>query len=191
MLNYNEIKAKTVIVYEDEPWVVIESQVSRKQANKPVNKTKIKNLIMGNVINHTFHVSDTVEEADVSKRDIKYLYQKRDEFWFCNPDDPSDRFQLDESLVGDTTKFMKQNSIVEGLVYDNGEEEKIVGITLPIKVELTVTEAPPNIKGNTASGSGKKVTVETGAQVQTPFFIEKGDTIIVNTENGNYIERAK
>lgn len=193
MLNYNEIKERKYIIHEDAPWEVIASQVSRKQANKPVNKTKLKNLITGQTIDHTFHVSDKVNEADMGTKEIKYLYKKEgrgdapDEYWFSEPDNPRERFMLDENLVGDMPKYIKENSKVSVLTF----KDEPVSVKLPMKVELKVTEAPPAVKGNTATGGDKVVTLETGLAVTTPLFINPGDVISVKTSDGSYSERIE
>ncbi|MCB9809110.1 elongation factor P [Candidatus Nomurabacteria bacterium] len=193
MLNYNEVKQRSRIIVEDEPWEVVEAQVSRKQQNKPVNKTKLKNMISGRVIEYTFHVSDRVHEAEVEKRDMTYLYyqDKKGEYWFADADNPKNRFTLAKELIGDGIKYMTENSTVIALVFRQGDGEQIIGIEYPMKVELAVTEAPPNIKGDTATGGRKVVTVETGATVNAPLFINTGDVILVNTETGDYSERVE
>jgi len=187
MLSYNEITTKKTIILEDEPHVVLSAQTVKKQRQKPTNQTKLKNLVTGSVIEKTFHQSDKVAEAELEKREIKYLYNNRGEFMFCNPNDPSDRFSLPESLLGNDMRYVKENSLVEALVFD----EKIIGITVPIKVDLEVTEAPPGIKGDTAQGGTKVVTLETGATVSAPLFISEGDVIRINTETGAYTERVQ
>ena len=190
MLNYNEIKERKYIVMGGEPYEVITAQVSRKQANKPVNKTKLKSLTAGRVIEHTFHVSDTVREADITRKNIVYIYNKGDEFWFHSEGDKSDRFSLNEDVVGSAQNYMLERSSIEALVYTNKEdEENIIGLKLPIKVDLEVTEAPPSIKGNTATGGDKVVTVATGAKITAPLFINVGDIIAVKTDSGEYSER--
>ncbi len=192
MLNYNEIKERKYIILNDEPYEVISSQVSRKQANKPVNKTKLKSLISGRVIEYTFHMSDKVEEADMEKKNIVYIFSKGDEHWFHSEGDKSDRFALSNEVVGDTLKYISSGQAVEALIYTNDrDEEQIIGLKVPIKVELEVVEAPPSIKGNTSSGGDKVVTTNTGLKVTTPLFIEVGDIILVNTETGEYTERVK
>ncbi len=191
MLNYNEIKERKYIILDGEPYEVISSQVSRKQANKPVNKTKLKSLISGRVIEYTFHMSDKVDEADISKKNIVYIYSKGNEHWFHSEGDKSDRFPLDENVVGDALKYILSNESVEALVYTNeDDEEQIIGLKLPIKVELEVVEAPPSIKGNTSSGGDKVVITKTGAKVTVPLFIKAGDIIAVNTDTGEYSERV-
>lgn len=177
-------------MHEDEPWEVVSSHVFRKQQRKPVNATKLKNLISGRVLEHSFHVTDKAIEADLSKKDAKYIYKKKDEYCFCDPDNPRDRFFLDGNILGDGMKWLKENEEVKLRVFtDKDGEEKIIGIDIPIKMSLEVKEAPPNIKGDTATGGNKIVTLETGATISTPMFINVGDKIIVNTEKGEYVER--
>src|SRR6202012_3128566 len=133
---------------------------------------------------------DKAEEADITKKDVKFLYHNKGEYWFADPTDPKNRFKLDEAIIGDGKKFLVDNMLVTSLVWEYDDEEKIIGIKLPIKVELKVTEAPPNMKGNTASGGGKVVTLETGSTITVPFFIEAGEKIRINTETGEYVERV-
>src|SRR5574343_327737 len=112
MLEYNEVTLRKYILFEGEPWEVLDSHVFRKQQRKPVNACKLKNLITGKVTERSFHVSEKVEEAEIESKDVKYLYENRGEYWFCNPNDPSDRFKIDSNLIGQEIKFIKQNSIV-------------------------------------------------------------------------------
>ncbi|MFT7557385.1 MAG: elongation factor P [Planctomycetota bacterium] len=194
MLSYNEITPKKFIIHDDEPWEVIENQVSRKQANKPVNKTRLKNLISGRVVDTTFHVSDKVHEADISKKVIQYLYinQKDGGIWFSDPENPRDRFTLDATTVGPQIKYITEKTELDAKVFTDKEDtENIIGIGYPLKIELEVTEAPPNIKGDSATGGNKVVTVETGATVNAPLFINVGDRIRISTEDGSYSERAE
>ena len=189
-LEYNEIREKKIIIHDDEPCEVIESHVARTQQRKPQNQVKLKSLISGKTFAATFHVSDKADEADVEKRDVKYLYTNKGEYWFSAKDDPSDRFNLPASLIGDSAKFFKENSLVQALVWDNDGEEQIIKITLPIKVEFKVKEAPPAVKGNTAQGGTKIIILENGTSVNAPMFIEPGDSVSINTETGLYVERV-
>jgi elongation factor P len=190
MLDYNEIRERKVIIHEGEPYEVISSHVFRKQQRKPVNATKLKNLISGRVVEYSFHVSEKAEEADISKRAAKYIFQKKDEFWFNEPANPKNRFFLKADIIGDQIKWIKENSEVNLRVFtDKSGEEKIIGVDLPIKVSLEVTDAPPNIKGDTATGGNKVVTLETGATVNAPMFINVGDKVVINTDTGEYVER--
>ncbi len=186
MLEYNEITPKKFIVVDDEPYEVLESHVARTQQRKPQNQTKVRNLISGRVIPMTFHSSDKAEEADLEKKEIKYLYTNKGEFWFCEANNPSNRFSLKEEVVGTKGSFMKTNSIVEALSFN----DRIIDIRLPIKIDFLVKESAPAVKGNTVSGGSKQAVIETGAVVNVPLFINEGDTIRVNTETGLYTERV-
>jgi elongation factor P len=189
-LEYNEIREKKIIIHADEPCEVIESHVARTQQRKPQNQVKLKSLISGKTFGATFHVSDKADEADIEKRDVKFLYANKGEFWFCNPEDPKNRFKLENNLIGDSAKFLKENGLVQALVWDNDDEEKIIKITLPIKVEFKVKEAPPAVRGNTVQGGTKIVVLENGTNMNVPMFIEEGDVLSINTETGTYVERV-
>jgi elongation factor P len=188
MLEYNEITVGKFIIFDKEPWEVLASHVFRKQQRKPVNATKLKNLITGRVTEYSFHQSEKAEEADLENKDIKFIYANpaKGEFWFNDASDASKRFALDVNQIGYGAQFMRKDTIAKALIF----EEKIIGVKLPIKIELKVTEAPPSTKGNTSQGGSKQVKVETGAMINTPLFINEGETIIINTETGDYVERA-
>jgi len=192
MLAYNEIREKKIIIYDDEPCEVVDSHVARTQQRKPQNQVKLKSLISGKTIAATFHVSDTADEADIEKRDVMFLYQNKGEFWFCDPKDKANRFKIDASIIDSiTAKFLKPNENASALVWTNeDEEEKIIGVKLPIKMEFKVKEAPPAVRGDTSKGGNKIITLENGATITAPMFISEGEIIRVNTETGEYVERA-
>ncbi len=185
ILAYNEITPKKVILFNDEPYVVVSSHVFRKQQRKPVNILKLRGLKSGRVVENTFHQNENAEEAELEKRTITFIYENKGEYWFHTAGNPSDRFTLAGDLVGDAGKYIKPKSDVEALVF----EDEIIGVSVPIKVELKVKEAMPAVKGNTSQGAQKEVTLETGANLMVPMFIGEGDVIAINTETGLYSER--
>lgn len=186
MLDYSEITERKYIVYNGEPWEILTSHVFRKQQRKPVNAVKMKNMITGKVTEQSFHVSEKVEEAEIDQKDVKFLYSNRGEFWFCNPEVPSERYKIEEDTIGQQAKFLKKDSIIQVLSF----KEKMIGVKIPIKIDLKVIEAHPAVKGNTAQGGTKTVKLETGVEIQVPMFIKEGEIIRVNSETGEYTERA-
>lgn len=192
MLNYNEVKERKYIILDGDPYEVIKSHVFRKQQRKPVNQTKLRNLINGGVKNHTFHSADSIEEADIERTKIKFLFKKPNrqkgttEFWFCEMDNPAERFMLEENFLENEAPYLKDGLEVDAMLFN----EKIIGISLPIKVELEVVDAPPAVRGNTANSANKQITLETGLVINAPIFIEKGESVRVNTETGEYTERV-
>ncbi|MBI5126384.1 MAG: elongation factor P [Candidatus Taylorbacteria bacterium] len=186
MLEYNEVVERKYIVHDGQPYEVITSHVFRKQQRKPVNATKLKNLITGKVTEYSFHQSEKVEEAEIDKVEAKFLYKNKGEYWFCSPTDPSKRYSIKEEIVGDQGRFLKANSIVTTLLFG----ELVLGIKHPITVELKVTEAAPAVKGDTVTGGSKTVILETGANINVPMFVNEGDVIRINTETGEYRERV-
>lgn len=186
MLEYSEIKERKYIVFEGEPWEVISSHVFRKQQRKPVNATKLRNLITGRITEVSFHVSEKVEEAEIDKKEVKYLYTNKSEYWFTEVNDASKRFKIPEEMIGNGAKFLKPNILVNVMLFN----EKIIGLKVPIKMELKVVEAHDTTRGNTAQGASKIVKLETGAEIQVPMFIKEGDTVRINTETGEYTDRV-
>jgi len=192
MLSYNEIKPKKFILLDSEPYEVLSSHVFRKQQRKPVNQTKLRHLTTGKVKEYSFHQSESVEEADINTKEVIYIFHKpnrqkgTEEYWFANPNDPSERFEINSETMGGTRNYLKENAIVTALTLN----DEIINVSVPIKVNLLVKEAPPNIRGNTSQGGIKPVTLETGAIVNTPLFVEAGDVIEINTETGEYVRRV-
>lgn len=186
-VEYNQVTVKKTVEMDGDPYLVLSSNISKKDRQKASNTVRMKNLRTGNVIERTLHQSDVLQDADISKREVKYLYENKGEFWFCEPNDPSKRFSLDSEVVGDMNKYVTQNSLVEAVVFD----DVIMSVITPIKVQLKVKEAPDAVKGNTSSGATKEVTLETGLIVQAPQFINKGDVIAINTDTGAYSERIE
>ena len=186
MLAYNDVLPKKVIIMDDEPYEVLSAWVFRKQQRKPVNQAKLRNIRTGSIMEHTFHVSDKVEEAEVENRQAVFVYHRNGEWVFHEVNDKSKRFTLSDEMVGDAGKWLKSNVEVAVRWFD----DEPVQVNVPVKVELKVTEAPPNTRGNTAQGGDKLVELETGAKITVPMFIEAGDVIRINTESGEYTERV-
>ncbi len=190
-LEYNEIRLGKIIIHNDEPCVVLDSHVARTQQRKPQNQVKLRSLKSGKAYNETFHVSDSAEEADLEKRETKFLYANKGEFWFADPKNPANRFKLDEKLIGESVRFLKPNELVTALVWTNeDDEEETIGVQLPIKMTFEVKEAPPAVKGDTRTGGSKQIVLENDAVINAPLFVNTGDKIVVNTETGEYVERA-
>jgi elongation factor P len=187
VLSYSEITPKKVIIFNDEPYLVLSYHVFRKQQRKPVNITKLKNLKSGRVVENTFHVNETAEEADIETRNITFIYRKGSEYWFHATGKPAERFSLPEDQVGEQGRFIKERSELSAMVFD----EEIIGIKIPIKIELKVIETVDASKGNTSGNALKESIVETGAKVMVPMFINQGDLIAINTESGDYSERVE
>lgn len=186
MIGPNDLKPGIFFIYEGQPYEVQETHHLKMQQRRPVVQTKMKNLLNGKNIEHNFAQSDLLEEADIERRSVKFLYTNRGEFWFCREDDSSKRFQLTEEIIGSGAKFLKSNCLVEAIMWN----DKIINVELPVKMDFKVVEAPPAIRGNTAQGGVKQVKIETGAMVNVPLFINEGDIIRINTHEEQYVERV-
>ncbi|MFA5872267.1 MAG: elongation factor P [Parcubacteria group bacterium] len=186
MLSLSDIKTGKTISLNGEPYVVTFHQHSKTGRAGAVLRTKIRNLKTGAVMEKTFQGSDKVEDAEISKTKAQFLYQDGSDFAFMDSA-TYEQFTLPKSVIGDLANFMIENTEVTILNY-NGTP---INIELPVKMDLKVVEAPPGIRGNTADGGTKLVTLETGIQVNTPLFIKEGDVVRINTDTGEYVERAK
>jgi len=186
MISYSDLKKGVKIILNNQPYEITESSFLFKGRGHSVLQSKIKNLISGDIISRTFHPSEVFKEAEISKIEIKFLYSHRDRYFFSKKENLTKRFDLTAEQIGQQRKFLKPNQILEGIIF----KDKVVNIILPIKINLKVIEAPPGIKGERAQSGTKPVTLETGAVINVPLFIEIGDIIEINTETGEYVKRV-
>jgi len=187
MLTSGDLRKGVRILLDGEPYEVLDSNPMKKAQRRVVMQTKLKSLLTGNALERNFHQGENFEEAELSKLQAKFLYSHRGLYFFCEEKNPAQRFELGEELLGARAKFLKPNEVVDAIIFN----EKVISVALPIKLSLKVTEAPPGVKGDSAQGGTKIVTLETGAQVSVPLFVEEGDIIEVNTETGEYTRRVE
>lgn len=185
MLNLTDIKTGRKIIYSGEPYIVMDYLHSMIGRGGAVMRTKLKNLLSGAIIDYTFQGAEKVEEAEISKSHAQYLYHDGEEYQFMDTK-TYDQFSLSKKVLGDMPSYLIEGTEVSILNWN----DQPINLELPIKVTLKVTEAPPGIKGDTASGGGKVVTLETGIKITTPLFVKTGDSVIINTEKGTYVSRA-
>ena len=148
-------------------------------------RTKLMNVIDGGVVERTFRPTEKFPQARIDRIDMQYLYQDGDLYNFMNVE-TYDQIAINSDIVGDNMKFVKENENVKVLSY-NGS---VFAIEPPLFVELEVTETEPGLKGNTATGATKPATVETGAQIQVPLFVNTGDKLKIDTRTGEYLSRV-
>lgn len=187
MINVNELKTGVIVIYQGQPFEVLEAKHLHLGRGGSVVQTKIRNLKTGAVLSQNFKPSDRFEEAGVSRETIKFIFNNREQYCFCKADNPSKRFFLSENQMGDTRLFLKPNTILDAVFF----EEELIGISLPIKIDLKVKETPPGVKGDRSEAGEKEAVLETGTKIKVPLFVEIGDIIRVNTQTGKYVERVK
>ncbi len=186
MLGINDLKIGTNIEYNNEPYTVIASQHVKLGRGGAVQQTKLKNLINGNVISKNFKGNDKFQEPDLTKNKAQFLYQDSGVFYFMDETN-YEQFSLSQKQVGRRAQFLKDGASVDVLYFNS----QPINIEIPLKIVLEVIEAPPSVRGDTATKTGtKQVILETGAKITVPLFIKKEDKIRVNTETGEYVERA-
>ena len=147
-------------------------------------RTKIRNMITGASIDRTFHGSDKFERADVGMRKAQFVYKDGEDYNFMDME-TYEQYPVKGSALGDKVKFLKEGMDVDVVNF----EGRAIGVDLPIKVSYEVTETQPGIKGDTAQGGSKPATVETGAVITVPLFINTGEKIVVDTRDGSYVGR--
>jgi len=185
MLTLNEIKLGKLLKINNEPYIVIRAEHHKVARGGGVLKTKLKNLINGNVLEKTFQGNDKADEAETQEKFAQYLYKDENDAYFMD-NESYDQFTISIEQLGDITEWIKDGTDVKVMYFNN----EPVSVKLPVKVELKVTSAPPGVKGNSAGNVTKVVTLETGAQISVPMFVNEGDIIRVNTDTGEYVERV-
>ena len=186
MLGITDLKPGTFFVYEGQPHIVVSAEHSKLGRGGSILRSRIRNLKTGAIFDRTLKGNESFDEADVERKQMQYLYT--DDAGAAFMDMASyEQAVIPASVIGDQKSWLKEGMDVQVMRW-NGDP---LGIDLPIKVEFTVTYTEPGFKGNTQSSVLKPATIETGAQVMVPLFISQGDKIIVDTRNGNYLERAK
>lgn len=182
----NEIKVGLIIKYEGVPYIVMNANFMRKSQGKPVMQTKMKSLLTDKTLEISFKPGDKVEEADVKRRPAQFLYADAEGINFMN-DETFEQFTAPLAGSEDKIKYLKEGEKADIVYFD----DKPLTIQLPIKVTLTVSEAPEGAKGDSAQGRVTKIaTMENGLKVNVPLFINEGDIIKVNTDSGDYVERV-
>ena len=185
MISTNDLKNGITIEVEGAIYVVMETQHVKPGKGAAIVKAKLKNLRTGAIFEKTFNAGVKVATARIEKQLMQYLYTMNDIYYFMNMDS-YEQLELAKELVGDASKFLKENLEV----YITTFEGEVLGIDLPDKVELVITHTEAAVKGNTTNNALKDAEVETGLVVRVPLFIDEGETIIVSTSDGKYVSRA-
>lgn len=186
MLSITDLKKDTMIQLDNVPYRVVEYAQKQMGRGGSIVNTKLKNLLDGSVLSKTFKGNDKLEEAEITNRKVQFLYREGDTFHFMDEAN-YDQFEANSDLVGPAADFLKEGATANAQYFVS----KVINIELPIKVELEVVEAPEVSKGDTQSTVQKTITLENGTEIQAPIFIKAGDTVVVDTRDGSYVERAK
>ncbi len=185
MISTNDFKTGLTIELDGEVFVVIDFQHVKPGKGSAFVRSKLKNVRSGAVVERTFNAGEKVPRAHLDRREMQYLYNDGESYYLMDNQN-YDQLSITKDHLGDAVKFLKENTNVYIVLYQGS----VIGVELPNFVELEVVETSPGIKGDTASGGSKPATLETGAIVQVPFFIEVGDVLQIDTRTGNYLKRA-
>lgn len=184
-INGNEIRPGNVIEHNSGLWVAVKTNAVKPGKGGAFNQVELKNLIDGTKLNERFRASETVERVRLEQKDFQYLFEQGDMLVFMD-NETYEQLELPQEFVGDRAKFLQDGMMVTVELY----EEKPIGISLPDQVALTISEADPVVKGQTAASSYKPAVMENGVRVMVPPFIEAGERILVDTNEITYIRRA-
>jgi elongation factor P len=186
MYQPTDLKKGTICQIDNKPYKVIDYGQKVMGRGGSIVNVKLKNLIDGSVIAKTFKGQEKIERADVSSKDVQYLYNDGESFYFMNPED-FEQFQLSKDTVGDIVSYLKEGDMLSLQFFG----DQVINVELPKNVYLKVTYTEDVVKGDTATNVMKDATVETGARVRVPSFIKVNDVISVDTTTGEYRERKK
>ena len=185
MINVNDIKNGMTIMIEGQIYQVVEFLHVKPGKGSAFMKTKLRNMRTGGIVEKTFNTNVKFEKANINKQNVQYLYNTGDTYFFMNMDN-YEQLELSSDQVGDNKNYLIENMNVYVILY----EGELLGIDLPDKVEFTVVETEPAVRGNTTNNALKDATVETGLVVKVPMFIDQGEKILVTTADGKYSSRA-
>ena len=180
----NEFKSGLKVMLDGDPASILENEFVKPGKGQAFNRVKLRNLKTGRVIERTFKSGDTIESADVVE--MQYLYNDGDN-WHFMVSDTFEQHAANPEAVGEATKWIKPEDVCTVMLYNNIP----LSVTAPNFVVLRITETDPGIRGDTASGGGKPATLETGAVVRVPLFVEQGELIKVDTRTAEYVSRVK
>ncbi len=185
MISVNDFKTGITIELEGVLWQVVDFQHVKPGKGAAFVRSKLKNLAKGTSVEKTFRGGEKVKRAIVERKPYQFLYASDDEYVFMN-NESYDQVQISSELIGDGLKWLKDSMDVQIVFH----EEKILEVEMPNFVELKVTQTDPGLKGDTAQGGSKPATVETGAIVTVPLFVEEGDILQIDTRSGEYLKRV-
>lgn len=185
MVSAGDFKNGLTIEIEGNIFQILEFQHVKPGKGAAFVRTKLKNIISGGVVEKTFRPTEKFENAHIERKEMQYLYQDGDLYYFMD-NDTYEQIALGSELIGDALKFVKENEMCK-VCSHNGN---VFSIEPPLFVELQVTDTEPGFKGNTATGATKPAIVETGAQVNVPLFVENGEIIKIDTRTGEYLSRV-
>ena len=185
MISVNEFKNGLTIEVDGELWRVVEFQHVKPGKGSAFVRSKLKNLRTGAVQEKTFRAGEKVNQAQIDRKKMQYLYADGDNYVFMDTN-TYEQLELPGSQIEEELKYTKENMVVSIIMFGT----ETLGVELPNTVDLEVKETEPGIKGDTSSGGSKPATMETGLVVQVPFFVSEGDVLTINTSDGTYISRA-
>ena len=185
MVSAGDFRNGLTVEIEGNVFQIIEFQHVKPGKGAAFVRTKLKNIINGGVVEKTFRPTETFPTAHIDRRDMQYLYNDGDLYNFMDPES-YEQISIAQDVVGDAMKFVKENENCKINSY-NGS---VFAVEPPLFVELEITETEPGFKGDTATGASKPATVETGAQVNVPLFVNQGDKIKIDTRTGEYLSRV-
>ncbi|MGV6852673.1 MAG: elongation factor P [bacterium] len=184
--NTNEFKSGLKILLDGDPYNIVENEFVKPGKGQAFNRVKVKNLKTGRVIEKTFKSGESVEAADVYEKTYQYLYSDG-EFWYFMDPENYEQVGAGSAAVDDVKDFLQEQAECQVTSW-NGDP---ISITLPNFVELKITQTDPGVRGDTSGGGGKPATLETGAVVRVPLFVNEGEIIKVDTRSGEYVGRVK
>ncbi|MDD5433246.1 MAG: elongation factor P [Candidatus Pacebacteria bacterium] len=187
MLSHTDLKKGTLFIYNGQPYEVVDFSLNFQGRGSSTSQIKMKNLITGNTLSQNFKSGDSFQEAEIEKKQIKFLYANKGEYFFCEAANPAKRFSLSKEQIGFGIQYLKENTLVDGLLFN----EEIINVVLPIKVQLKVIEAAAYLRGGRATEGTKEVILETKTKIQAPSFIKEGDLVEINTETNSYVRRVE
>jgi elongation factor P len=185
MISTNEFRKKLKIIIDGQPWLIVENDFIKPGKGQAFNRVRIKNLITGRVLDRNMKSGEMVEEADIAIAPMQYLFNDGSNYTFMNSKN-YEQVEIPKELLGDDVRWLIENVECEVSFWNN----RVITVTPPTFMEFKITYSEPAVKGDTANNVTKKATIETGAQIDVPLFVQEGNKVKIDTRTGEYLGRV-
>ncbi len=186
VLTASDLRKGLKLEIDGDPYIIVDFEFSKPGKGQALYRCRLKNMITGSQFDRTYRSGDKFNSADLEEQEYQFLYKQDTSYHFMNTSN-YEQIELSNEAVGDAVHYLTENLVVNMLLF----QERPIGINLPNFVNLKVVQSDPGIKGDTAAGATKPVTMDTGFVIQVPLFIEQGEALKIDTRTGTYVERVK
>jgi elongation factor P len=185
-IGMNDLRKRAKVILEGKPWLIVENEMVKPGKGQAFSRVKMKNLLNGRQLERTFKSFETIEEAEIIVSQMEYLYNDSEKWTFMNTT-TYEQVEIQKEIMEEESKWLKENTVCEVSFWG----DRVISVTPPTFMELTITYTEPAVRGDTANNVMKKAKIETGAEINVPLFIEQGMKVQIDTRTGEYLQRIR